>query len=51
MTKLFNSAKVVLGVTNRDDVGSALIIEVNIESDVDCANVSSVVDSNGAEWS
>ena len=42
----------MLGVTNGDDVVSALIVEVKIESDVDCANVSSVVDSNGTdEWS
>ena len=41
----------MLGVTIGDDVGSALIVEVNIESDVDCVNVSSVVDSNGTKWS
>ena len=41
----------MLGVTNGDDVGSAPIVKVDIESDVDCANVSSVVDSNGTKWS
>ena len=38
----------MLGVTNGDVVGSALIVKVTVESDVDCANV---VDSKGTEFS